>query len=71
MKQEVLERPRIVTYKVMAYNVKDFGSTKDMENAMELRLEQCLTGLSKQGVNYEVAFYSAGYLMVCIIKHWY
>ena len=71
MKQEVLERPKIVTYKVMAYNARDFGSTKDMENAMELRLEQCLTGLSKQGVNYEVDFYARGYVMVFFVKYWY
>lgn len=71
MKQEVLERPKIVTYKMMVYNARDFGSTKDMENAMEMRLEQCLTGLSKQGVDYDVAFYAAGYVLVCIVKHWY
>lgn len=71
MKQEVLERPQIVTYKVLAYNARDFGSTKDLENAMELRLEQCLAGLSKQGVSYEVDFHATGYVMVYLVKYWY
>lgn len=69
MKQE--QRPMIVTYKVLAYNARDFSNTKDLENAMELRLEQCLAGLSKQGVSYEVAFYATGYVMVYLVKYWY
>lgn len=69
MKQE--ERPTIVTYKVLAYNARDYGSTKELENAMELRLEQCLAGLSKQKVTYEVAFYATGYVMVYLVKYWY
>lgn len=69
MKQE--ERPQIVTYKVLAYNARDFGNTKDLENAMELRLEQCLAGLSKQGVSYEVDFHATGYVMVYLVKYWY
>lgn len=69
MKQE--ERPTIVTYKVLAYNARDFGSTKELEEAMEMRLEKCLTGLAKQGVRHEVAFYATGYVMVYLVKYWY
>lgn len=71
MKQEVLERPKIVTYKVLAYNARDYGSTKELENTMELRLEQCLAGLAKQGVSHEVTFYATGYVMVYLVKYWY
>lgn len=71
MKQEVLERPKIVTYKVLAYNARDYGSTKELENTMELRLEQCLAGLAKQGVSHEVNFYATGYVMVYLVKYWY
>lgn len=69
MKQE--ERPKIVTYKVLAYNARDFSNTKDLENAMELRLEQCLAGLAKQGVSYEVIFHATGYVMIYLVKYWY
>lgn len=69
MKQE--ECPRVVTYKVLAYNARDYGSTKDLESAMELRLEQCLAGLARQGVRYEVAFYATGYVLVYLVKFWY
>ncbi len=71
MKQEVLERPKIVTYKMFAYNARDYGSTKDLEDAMELRLEKCLTGLDKQGAMHEVSFYTMGYVLVCIVKYSY
>lgn len=69
MKQE--ERPKIETYKVLAYNARDYSSTRDLENAMELRLEQCLAGLAKQGVSSEVKFYATGYVMVYLVKCWY
>ena len=65
------ERPQVVTYKVLAYNARDYGNTKDLENAMELRLEQCLAGLAKQRVTYDVSFYATGYVMVYLIKYWY
>lgn len=65
------ERPVVVTYKVLAYNARDYGNTKDLENAMELRLEQCLAGLAKQRVTYDVSFYATGYVMVYLIKYWY
>ena len=50
-KQQELPEPlkaETATYKILAFNAKDFGSTKELENMMELRLEQCLAGLSKQ-----------------------
>lgn len=65
------ECPEIVTYKVLAYNARDFSNTKDLENAMELRLEQCLAGLSRQHSRYEVEFYATGYVMVYLVKIWY
>lgn len=65
------ERPEVVTYKVLAYNARDYSDTKSLENAMELRLEQCLAGLAKQRVTYEVRFYATGYVMVYLIKYWY
>lgn len=69
MQQE--ERPVVVTYKVLAYNARDYSNTKDLENAMELRLEQCLAGLAKQRVTYDVSFYATGYVMVYLVKYWY
>lgn len=69
--QEEKTRPVVVTYKVLAYNARDYKDTKELENAMELRLEQCLAGLSRQGSTYEVAFYATGFVMVYLVKYWY
>lgn len=65
------ERPQVVTYKVLAFNARDYGNTKEMENAMELRLEQCLAGLARQGVTPEVSFHATGYVTVFLVKYWY
>ena len=62
--------PVIVTYKILAFNARDFATTKDLENTMELRLEQALAGLAKQGVKYEVEFHSTGFVLVYLIKYW-
>lgn len=70
MKQESLERPEVVTYKVLAFNAKDHKDTKEMEDAMELRLEKCLTGLTRQGSRYEVEFHAAGYIALYLVKIW-
>lgn len=70
MKQEALERPEIVTYKVLAFNARDHKDTKAFEDAIELRLEKCMTGLSRQGSRYEVEFYAIGYVLVCLVKIW-
>lgn len=70
IKQEVLERPEIVTYKVLAFNAKDHHDTKEMENAMELRLEQCLAGLARQGSRFEVEFHANGFVVVYLVKIW-
>lgn len=69
MKQE--EHPEVVTYKVLAYNARDFKDTKELENMMELRLEKCLSGLARQGVRYEVEFHATGFVMVYLVKYWY
>lgn len=66
-----VERPEVVTYKVLAYNARDFKDTGELENMMELRLEKCLSGLSRQGVKYEVEFHATGFVMVYLIKYWY
>lgn len=60
----------VVEYKVLAYNAKDYVTTQDLENMMELRLEQALAGLAKQGVKYEVEFHSTGFVLVYLIKYW-
>lgn len=65
------ERPVVVTYKVLAYNAKDFKDTNELENMMELRLEKCLSGLARQGVKYEVEFHATGFVMVYLVKYWY
>ncbi len=62
--------PTVVAYKVLAYNARDYSSTKELENMMELRLEQALAGLAKQGTTYEVEFHSTGFVLVYLIKYW-
>lgn len=71
MAQECLERPTIATYKILAFNSRDYKDTKELENMMELRLEQCLAGISRQGSKYEVALHSTGYVIVYLIRYWY
>lgn len=58
-------------YKILAYNAKDYPSTKDLEDAMELRLGQCLAGLSRQGHKAEVEFHSTGFVLVYLVKYTY
>lgn len=62
---------KTASYCVLAYNAKDFDSTKDLENAMETRLERCITGLAKQGHKAEVEFHSTGFVLVYLVKYWY
>ncbi len=62
-------KPETAVYKVLAFNAKDFGSTKELENMMELRLEQCLAGLSRQGRRAEVEFHSTGFVLVYLVKY--
>ncbi len=71
MVQERLERPTVVTHKILAFNSRDYKDTKELENMMELRLEQCLTGLSRQGSRYEVVLHSTGYVIIYLIRYWY
>lgn len=70
MKQEALECPEVVTYKVLAFNARDHKDTKALEDSMEIRLEKCLTGLSRQGSRYEVEFHSTGFILVYLVKIW-
>lgn len=56
-------------YSVLAYNAKDYDSTKDLENMMETRLERCLTGLLKQGYETEVELHSTGFVIVYLVKY--
>lgn len=70
--QNVLpEHPRAETaaYKILAYNAKDFSDTKELEDMMELRLEQCLAGLSRQGHSAEVEFHSTGFVLVFLVRY--
>ncbi len=71
-KQQELPEPlkaETATYKILAFNAKDFGSTKELENMMELRLEQCLAGLSKQGRRADVEFHSTGFVLVYLVRY--
>lgn len=61
----------VFVYKILAFNAKDFSNTKDLENTMELRLEQCLAGLAKQGHKAEVEFHSTGFVLVYLVKYTY
>lgn len=65
------EQPKVVAYKILAYNARDFKDTGELENMMELRLEKCLSGLAKQGVRYEVEFHATGFVMVYLVKYLY
>ncbi|MCM1264337.1 MAG: hypothetical protein NC313_16625 [Butyrivibrio sp.] len=56
-------------YKILAYNAKDFETTKDLEDAMDLRLERCISGLAKQGHHAEVEVYSGGFVIVYLVKY--
>lgn len=71
MKQEDLERPEILSYKILAFNARDYKDTKEMENAMELRLEKCLAGLTRQHSRFEVEFHATGYVVAFLVKIWY
>lgn len=62
------ECPEVVTYKVLAYNARDYKDARDLENAMELRLEKCLAGLDRQRARYEVEFHATGFVMVFLVK---
>lgn len=71
-KQQELPEPlkaETAAYKILAFNAKDFGSTKELENMMELRLEQCLAGLSKQGRRADVEFHSTGFVLVYLVRY--
>ena len=71
-KQQELPEPvkaEAVVYKILAFNAKDFGSTKELENMMELRLEQCLSGLSRQGRRADVEFHSTGFVLVYLVRY--
>lgn len=56
-------------YKILAFNAKDYSSTKELEDMMELRLEQCLAGLSRQGHSAVVEFHSTGFVLVYLVKY--
>lgn len=71
MTQEHIERPYVISYKILAYNARDYKETKDLENMMELRLEQCLAGLARQNNHYEVEFHATGFVMVYLVKFWH
>lgn len=62
---------KTAAYKVLAFNAKDYESTKELENMMELRLEQCLAGLAKQGHKADVEFHSEGFVLVYLVKYTY
>lgn len=65
------ESPEDTAYKILAYNARDYKDTKELESVMELRLEKCLVGLARQGVRYEVSFYSTGFVLVYLIRYWH
>ncbi len=59
----------ISSYKILAFNAKDYATTKDLENMMELRLEQCLAGLSRQSRNISVELHAEGFVLVYLVKY--
>lgn len=65
------EKAEITDYKILAFNARDYQTTKDLENMMETRLEQCLAGLARQGHKAEVEFHSTGFVLVYLIKYSY
>lgn len=58
-------------YKILAFNVNDLSGTKDLEDMVELRLERCLTGLSKQGYEAEVSLHVDGGILLFLIHYRY
>ncbi len=67
----IMELPNRETsaYKILAFNAKDYGTTKELENMMELRLEQCLAGLSRQSRNISVELHAEGFVLVYLVKY--
>lgn len=65
------DKAETVVYKVLAFNARDYQTTKDLENMMELRLEQCITGLARQGHAAEVEFHATGFVLVYLVKYSY
>lgn len=58
-----------VVCRVFAFNAEDYGSTGEFENHMELRLEQCLAGLARQGHKADVELHASGRAVVCLVKY--
>lgn len=65
------EDRKTTAYTVLAYNAKDYESTRDLENTMEVRLEHCLAGLAKQGHKAEVELHATGFVIVYLVKYTY
>lgn len=65
------EKAVMTDYKILAFNARDYQSTKELEDMMELRLAQCVAGLSKQGHKAEVEFHATGFVLVYLVKYSY
>lgn len=65
---ELLQK-ETAAYKILAFNAKDYDTTKDLENMMELRLEQCLAGLSRQSHDVNVELHAEGFVLVYLVKY--
>lgn len=63
------EKSKITDYTILAFNARDYATTKDLEDMMETRLQRCLAGLAKEGVEADVEFYSTGFVLVYLIRY--
>lgn len=62
------QAPEPPIYRILAFNARDYGSAKELEDAMELRLEKCLAGIARQGKGCEVEFHSTGFVLAFLIR---
>lgn len=58
-------------YKILAFNAKDYETTKQLEDTMELRLTKCIDGMSRRGEEPEVSFFANGFVSIFLIKYYY
>lgn len=55
--------------KILLFRAGDYDSAKDMENVMDVRLEQCLSGLARQGIMPEVQLYADGLIFIYLVRY--
>lgn len=63
------EDKRTSDCKVMVFHAEDYENAKDMENAMESRLDTCIAGLIRRGYEPEVELHLNNWGCVYLIKY--